>query len=124
MKAHLKNIILFVSISFLVQVNTLHLTNNNRVQNLLPSPPVAKDLANHFGFDPNANIYGPQATKSGDLMVREGLVRGKNIPITPITNLNKEINPSEVVSGSLLNTSYDAGKIIKANIAGKYIIIY
>jgi hypothetical protein len=119
MKAHFKNIILFVSLSFLVQINSLHLSQNNPYQKFLPSPPAANDLANHFGSEPNANLFGPQNRNLGALLPREGIIPGQPTPITMITNFNKEINPSQVVSGNLNNSAYDAGKIIKAEIASK-----
>jgi hypothetical protein len=49
--------------------------------------------------------------------MREGVQPGK--PVTPILNLEKEINPKLVVSGDLSNTAVDASKIIKAPLAGK-----
>ena len=120
MKAHLKNIILFVSLSFLVQINSLHLSQNNPYQKFLPSPPVANDLSNHFGTEPNANLYGAHISNPVALLPREGVLPGQITPIKMITNFNKEINPLQVVSGNLLNTAYDAGKIVKALIACKF----
>ena len=54
--------------------------------------------------------------------MREGIT-GKDTPITPIQNFNKEINAGQVVSGELDNTSYDASKIIKPIMAGKLIFL-
>jgi hypothetical protein len=89
----------------------LHLTK------LAGGPPRANDLSDHFGTNPSANAYGPVTSilgVKGDLM-RQGMLSG--IPITPITNLDLEINPKEVVAGDLLNTAPDASKIINPNIA-------
>ena len=83
----------------------------------LPITPKAQDLTDHFGSEPVANIYGPKVTVVGRL-AREGIT-GEDTPITPINNFNKEINPVSVVAGDLDNTSYDASKIIKPEIAGK-----
>lgn len=83
-----------------------------------PLTPKAADLSDHFGTEPAHGVYGPKSHVEQRLM-REGIT-GKDTPITPITNFNKEINPSQVVSGELDNTSYDASKIIKPVIAGKF----
>ena len=86
-----------------------------------PLTPKAADLSDHFGTEPAHGIYGPKAHVEQKLM-REGIT-GKDTPITPITNFNKEINPSQVVSGELDNTSYDASKIIKPVIAGNKCLV-
>ena len=86
----------------------------------LPITPKAVDLLDHYGTEPAKNVYGPKNAVIGHL-AREGL-KGEATPITPITNFNKEINPSEVVSGQLENTSFDASKIIKPEIAVNIII--
>ena len=83
-----------------------------------PLTPKASDLDNHFGTEPANGIYGPKPHVEQRLM-REGIT-GKDTAITPIKNFNEEINPSQVVSGELVNTSYDASKIIKPLIAGIY----
>ena len=85
-----------------------------------PLTPKAADLSDHFGTEPAHGVYGPKAITEQRLM-REGIT-GKDTPITPISNFNKEINPSQVVSGDLVNTSYDASKIIKPIMAGKLIV--
>lgn len=87
-----------------------------------PATPKAADLSDHFGTEPAHGIYGPKAHVEQRLM-REGIT-GRDTPITPINNFNKEINPSQVVSGELDNTSYDASKIIKPVIAGNLFIFY
>jgi hypothetical protein len=79
--------------------------------------PKAADLEDHFGTEPAAGFYGPKPNIV-QALAREG-VTGEGTPITPITNFNKEINPSQVVAGELDNTAYDASKIIKAPLAGK-----
>lgn len=81
----------------------------------LPITPKAVDLDNHFGTAPSENLFGPHHGEVVQL-AREG-VTDPTTPITPITNFNKEINPTQVVSGDLDNTSYDASKIIKPEIA-------
>jgi len=86
-----------------------------------PATPKAADLSDHFGTEPAYGIYGPKAHVEQRIM-REGIT-GRDTPITPMTNFNKEINPSQVVSGELDNTSYDASKIIKPIIAGKLFLI-
>ena len=86
-----------------------------------PATPKAADLSDHFGTEPAHGIYGPKAHIEQRIM-REGIT-GRDTPITPMTNFNKEINPSQVVSGELDNTSYDASKIIKPIIAGKLFLI-
>jgi len=123
MKAFFKNLILFMSISLLINVNSVRFSQNNPYQKFLPSPPVGSDLQNHFGFEPNSNFYGPQSRGNVALIPREGLYNAQNQynPITMITNYNQEIDPSRVVSGNLLNTSYDAGRIVPAIIASNLI---
>jgi hypothetical protein len=84
----------------------------------LPPTPKAADLFDHFGTEPVQNIYGP---KSGAVLrlAKEGVL-GEGTPIRPISNFGQEINSANVISGDLENTSYDASKIIRAEIAGKY----
>jgi len=82
-----------------------------------PLTPKAADLSDHFGTEPAHGVYGPKSVSEQRLM-REGIT-GKDTPISPITNFNKEIIPSQVVSGELDNTSYDASKIVKPIMAGK-----
>lgn len=81
-----------------------------------PLTPKASDLSDHFGTEPAAGIYGPKS-HFDQRLAREGIT-GKDTPITPINNFTKEINPIQVVSGDLVNTSYDASKIIKPLMAG------
>lgn len=80
-----------------------------------PLTPKASDLQDHFGTAPEKNNYGPQGPMVVKL-AREG-VNSDTTPITPISNFNREINPSQVVAGDLDNTSYDASKIIKPETA-------
>ena len=87
-----------------------------------PKTPKASDLSDHFGTEPANGIYGPKPIFEQRLM-REGIT-GKDTGITPISNFNQEINPSQVVSGDLVNTSYDASKIIKPMIAGNLRFIF
>jgi hypothetical protein len=85
-----------------------------------PGPtPKAADLGDHFGTEPVKNLYGPKAPIIAPNLMREG-VTGKDTPITPINNFYKEVNPTSVTSGGLDNTSYDASKIIRPLIAGKF----
>lgn len=112
MKAIIKNlaILLIVTCSLVMSVR------------ILPVTPKAADLSDHFGSEPVKNVYGPHKVGVARL-VREGIT-GEATPITPISNFSKEINPDQVVSGDLLNTSFDASKIIKPEIAGKNYLIY
>ncbi len=87
-----------------------------------PLTPKGMDLSDHFGTEPVANVYGPKAAVVG-ILAREGIT-GEGTPITPINNFRDEINPTAVVSGDLENTSYDATKIIKPEIAGKKAILF
>jgi hypothetical protein len=89
---------------------------------ILPVTPKAADLSDHFGSEPVKNVYGPHNVGVARL-VREGIT-GEATPITPIRNFSKEINPDNVVSGDLLNTSYDASKIIKPEIAGNFLLTF
>jgi len=73
------------------------------------------DLTDHFGTEPVLNLYGPKTNIVGHV-IREGVL-GADTPITPIDNFTKEIVPDQVVAGELDNTSYDASKIIKPEIA-------
>lgn len=113
MKVLKYTILLVLSCSF---VYNLHLRAP------FPPTPKAADLTDHFGTEPAVNIYGPKHA-SPLLLAREG-VTGEHTPITPIRNFSQEINPNNVVAGDLENTSYDASKIIKAHIAGIFIIFY
>ena len=82
--------------------------------------PKASDLQDHFGTEPAAGFYGPKPDIV-QVLAREG-VTGEGTPINPINNFNREITPSQVVAGDLLNTSYDASKIIKAPLAGNILL--
>ena len=90
----------------------------NMVLSGLPTTPKASGLENHFGTEPTLGVYGPKVPVGFNLM-RRGAAGGA--PITPITNFHREIFPPHVKAGDLTNTSYDAGKIIKPEIAS---IIY
>jgi hypothetical protein len=120
MKTHLKNILLCVLISCFVNINSLKLSQNNPFQKFLPTTPKANDLSDHFGSEPSNNFYGPQSKSQVEFIAREGIKQGAGTPITVITNFNNEINPLRVVAGNLSNTSYDAGKIVKPKLAGKF----
>lgn len=79
--------------------------------------PKALDLENHFGTEAVQNLYGPQARVGIPDLAREyDTVDGVKVT-TPITNFNKEIKPTDVVHGDLLNTAFDASKIIKPEYA-------
>lgn len=101
---------------FIVGLLCLAILTNLSFQIRLPDPPRANDLANHYGTNPSANVYGPvpPTLQPGQLM-RRGVTSG--IPITPINNFNQEIDPKAVVSGDLLNTAPDASKIITPPLA-------
>jgi hypothetical protein len=119
MKTHYKTIVLCVLISCISIINSLHLSQNNPYQKFLPTTPKANDLSDHYGTEPNDNAYGPQSKPAVEFIPREGIKQGAGTPVSVITNFNQEINPLNVVSGNLGNTSYDAGKIIKPKLAGK-----
>lgn len=76
--------------------------------------PKGTDLANHYGTEPVADQFGPKANVGVNLR-REGVSAG--VAITPILNYDKEINNSQVKSGDLDNTSFDASKIITPSLA-------
>ena len=78
------------------------------------STPKADDLSNHFGTNVNSEMFGPHPQQFVNLR-REGVAPG--VPVTPITNFHEEINPKAVTSGNFDNTSFDANKIIKPEIA-------
>jgi hypothetical protein len=76
--------------------------------------PKAESLANHYGTMPEDGKYGPTPSVGLNLR-REGVAPG--VPVTAITNFESQINPGQVVAGSLDNTSFDASKIISAPLA-------
>lgn len=121
MKTHFNQIVLCVLISCIVNINSLHLRQNNPYQKVLPTTPKALDLEDHFGTEPHDNFYGPQAKPAVEFIPREGIKEGAGTPITLISNFNQEINPLDIASGNLSNTSYDSGKIIKPKLAGEQI---
>lgn len=77
--------------------------------------PQGADLSNHYGSSLAQNKYGPQAPQGINLR-REGV--GPGVPVSPINNYSKEINPTQVASGNLENTAFDASKIVNAQLAG------
>lgn len=86
-----------------------------------PPTPKASDLTDHFGTEPSKNIYGPIPVVTHRL-AREGKT-SEATPVSPISNFSSEIDVNRVVAGDLLNTAFDATKIIKPEIAGIYIIL-
>ena len=81
-----------------------------------PRTPKAMDLDDHFGTEPVANLYGPQARAVPVDIAREfDSVDGPRFSL-PISNLN-ELKPEEHVAGDLTNTAYDASRIIRPEIA-------
>jgi len=78
------------------------------------STPKAETLANHYGTMPEEGKYGPHVSLGKNLR-REGAAPGA--PVTQIYNFEKEINVKNVVAGDLLNTAFDASKIISAPLA-------
>ena len=80
----------------------------------LPTTPKANDLANHYGTESTLGIYGPKPNLGYHLM-RRGAAGGA--PISPILNFHQEIHAPHVKSGDLTNTSYDARRIVKPEIA-------
>lgn len=103
---HIFILLSFVSFSFQIPVSEL------------PVTPKAADLNDHFGTALGDNIYGPKHTKA--IGLREGVDPYHRI--TPIENYN-EINPSQVASGQLYNTAYDASKIVSPEYAPPKLII-
>ncbi len=81
----------------------------------LPITPKAQDLMDHFGTNPGKSIYGPHDREVRKI-AREGVL-GPQTPISPIGNFNQEIRASQVVAGDLDNTSFDASKIVKPELA-------
>jgi hypothetical protein len=79
--------------------------------------PKALDLEDHFGTEPVQNLYGPQTRQGTVDLMREGVYPYMQEGITPITNFNQEIDPSQVVGGDFDNTAYDASKIIRPEMA-------
>lgn len=107
-------ILIVISLGFFVVINS-----QGRDPRGFDRTPKALDLDDHFGSIPSENRYGPQARPQFvklDL-AREGLNPDIYTPITPITNLEQEINPLEVIAGDLDNTAPDASKIIRPPIA-------
>jgi hypothetical protein len=82
--------------------------------NSLKATPKAMDLKDHFGSEPVANKYGPKPVLGTNLL-REGV--GPGAGVTPITNFDAMINPTQVVAGDLTNTAHDASRIIDAPLA-------
>ena len=111
----IKRTLLFIGLLGIYHINTVRLNNK---KNFPWETPKAKDLTDHFGTEPTLNLYGPHQTVY-DTLPREGIT-GESTPIYPIKNFNKEITASNVVSGDLLNTAYDASKIITAPLAGNF----
>ena len=85
------------------------------VISIFKGTPKALDLNDHFGTETTLNYYGPQPPKVALDLRRRGVVGGG--PISPIPNFGAQISPPNVKSGDLLNTSYDASKIIDPIIA-------
>ncbi len=109
----IKRTLLFITIFTISHINTVKLNNK---KSFPWETPKAKDLTDHFGTEPTRNLYGPHQLIY-DTLPREGIT-GESTPVSPIKNFNKEINAVNVVSGDLLNTAYDASKIITAPLAG------
>jgi hypothetical protein len=100
----MKNLCIFLILNLvLVLALTKHIN--------LPSPPTADNLRNHFGTNPSSKMFGPAAFTKGMNIVRRGRLVGEDI--LPIENIDEEILPEELTSGSLDNTSRDATKIIR-----------
>ncbi len=85
------------------------------VNSIFKGTPKALDLNDHFGTETTLNYYGPQPPKVALDLRRRGVVGGG--PISPIRNFNAQIQAPNVKSGDLLNTSYDASRIIDPIIA-------
>jgi hypothetical protein len=109
----MKIVILSLALIIMISsINTQGLTPRG-----FPRTPKALDLDDHFGTEPVQNVYGPQARLVVADLAREfDTVDGPRYS-TPITNLVQEIRPEEQVSGDFTNTSYDASKIIRPEIA-------
>jgi hypothetical protein len=107
MKTIIKTCLLLIAISSTLNIRL-------RIKDL-PMTPKAQDLIDHFGTEPAKSFYGPKPAVIGKI-AREGIT-GEGTPINPISNFNQEIKPTQVVAGELDNTSFDASKIIKPEIA-------
>jgi len=99
----MKNLCIFLILNLVL---VLALTNSD-----LPSPPKGENLMNHFGTKPSQKMFGPAAFTKGMNIVRRGRIAGEDI--LPIENIDEEILPEELTSGSLDNTSRDATKIVR-----------
>jgi hypothetical protein len=106
MKSSKTKFIIILILSSIILINSKKLKKK--------ATPKAENLSNHYGTEPVDDKYGPKVSAGFNLM-REGSVPGA--PTTPIMNFEKEINPTQVVSGDLTNTSADASKIISAPLA-------
>ena len=84
---------------------------------LFKATPKALDLNDHFGTETTLGIYGPKPPTGGISLKRRGAAGGA--PVTPIKNFDRQIIASQVTSGDLQNTSYDASRIIDPEIASK-----
>lgn len=102
--------------TFIVSLFFITISAQGSLTPVLPRTPKAADLENHFGTLPSTNQFGPQSNVILDI-AREYDNVDKNNGVTPIKNLQQEINPLEVVHGDLSNTAYDASQIIKPEIA-------
>lgn len=107
--------IAFLILSMIMMISSIN--TQGQTPRGFPRTPKALDLDDHFGTEPVANVYGPQARLAVADLAREfDSVDGPRFT-TPITNLVKELKPEEHVSGDLTNTSFDASKIIRPEIA-------
>jgi hypothetical protein len=103
----MKNLCIFLILNLVLVLAIAHTQ--------LPEPPKAANLRNHFGTKPSHKMFGPAAFTKGMNIVRRGRLQGEDI--LPIENIDEEILPEELTSGTLDNTSRDATKIIRPEVA-------
>lgn len=86
---------------------------------VLPTTPKAQGLSNHHGTVPSKNFYGPEREDGIKRVGDQTLIK------LNIVNYEKEIviNSDSIKAGKLKNISYDAGRIITPQIAGKIVYI-
>ena len=109
----MKNLCIFLILNLVL---VLALTHTQ-----LPEPPKAANLRNHFGTKPSHKMFGPAAFTKGMNIVRRGRLQGEDV--LPIENIDEEILPEELTSGTLDNTSRDATKIIRPEVATPKVFI-
>jgi len=87
----------------------------------LPVTPKGNDLSNHYGTAPASESYGPKSDSQGLNVKRRGEAPG--VGISPISNFNQEIDPTQVISGNLDNIAVDATTILNPTLASPKVSI-